>query len=273
MQARRMPVGSQLYGWGQYYGREKKSLSASLDEVFAALRDAGYDFAEGSLDVARPENNAAFADKLKARGLRPVSLYSGGRLHEAGKADEVVGRMIEAAKVCKQAGFLIINCNPDPIGREKTDEELSTQAASLEKLGKALLAMRMLLGVHNHTPEMANNAREFHHNFRKTDNRLVGFCFDTHWVFRGGLPPMNALHEYHERVVSWHLRQSRDKVWWEDLDEGDIDYKEIAGFTSDHDMLAPYIVELALERDTKITRTVVENHKRSREFVRKVFGV
>jgi len=39
-------VGSQLYGWGQYYARDKKAMNN--DDVFAALRDAGYDFAEGS---------------------------------------------------------------------------------------------------------------------------------------------------------------------------------------------------------------------------------
>lgn len=271
-QARRVPVGSQLYGWGQYYNRDKKKLAEHLDDVFSSLRDAGYDFAEGFMDVARPENNTALADKLKAKGLRPVSLYCGGRLHEKDKADEAVGKILAAAKVCKEAGFLIINCNPDPIGKEKTDEELATQAGALDKLGRGLLEMKMLLGVHNHTPEMVNKAREFHHNFAKTDAKLVGFCFDTHWVFRGGVEPMEAFRQYHERVVSWHLRQSRMKTWWEDLDEGDIDYKEIAGFASDHDMIAPYIVELALEGATKITRTAAENHKRSREFVKKVFG-
>jgi hypothetical protein len=33
-----------------------------------------------------------------------------------------------------------------------------------------------------------------------------------------------------------------------------------------------YSVELALEDGTKITRSAVENHRRSREFVRRVFG-
>lgn len=269
---RKPPVGSQLYGWGQYYAREKKRLADHLDDVLASLRDAGYDFAEGFLNVGRPEENAAFADKLRAKGLRPVSLYTGGRLHEKGKADETVARLLEAAKVCKKAGFSILNCNPDPVGREKTDDELAVQAAALEKLGKGLLELGVVLGVHNHTPEMKTGAREFHHNLRKTDAGAVGFCFDTHWVFRGGLAPMTALREYHERVVSWHLRQSREKVWWEDLDAGDIDYVEIAAFAAEHEFLAPPIVELALEKDTKVTRSAAENHKRSREFVRKVFG-
>ena len=50
-------VGTQLYGWGQYYERAGKKLYEHLDEVFSAIKDAGYDYAEGSLDVNRPESN------------------------------------------------------------------------------------------------------------------------------------------------------------------------------------------------------------------------
>jgi sugar phosphate isomerase/epimerase len=84
---------------------------------------------------------------------------------------------------------------------------------------------------------------------------------------------MSALRHYHDRLMSWHLRQSRDQIWWEDLDEGDIDYAEIAEFAGQHDFVGPFTVELAIENGTKLTRSVVENNKRSREFVRRVFGV
>jgi inosose dehydratase len=130
----------------------------------------------------------------------------------------------------------------------------------------------MKFGVHNHTPEMANGAREFHSNFRQSDPKSVGFCYDVHWVFRGGVMPADALAEYGERIVSWHLRQSRDKIWWEDLDTGDVDYASIAQYAKEHRLPPYYTVELALEGGTKITRSAVENHARSREFVRHVFG-
>lgn len=273
MKAANNLVGTQLYGWGQFYRREGKDLNEHLDEALAAIRDCGYDFAEGFLDAGRPERNAGFAEKLRSHGMAPVSLYSGGRLHEKGQAEETVRRLLAAAKACKEAGFLILNLNPDPIGREKTADELKVQAAALDDLGRGLVEMEMLLGIHNHTPAMRNDAREFHYNFKHTSPELVGFCFDTHWVYRGGVPPMKALREYHERVVSWHLRQSRDKVWIEELADGDIDYRQIAEFARQHEMPAPYIVEVALEGKTEVTRSVVENHRRSREYVRRVFGV
>ena len=83
--------------------------------------------------------------------------------------------------------------------------------------------------------------------------------------------PLDALKQYGDRVVTWHLRQSRDGIWWEDLDTGDIDYEAVAKYARTHNLARRFSVELAIEGGTKITRSVVENHRRSREFVRRVF--
>ena len=232
----------------------RRNVDAHLDEVFSALRDAGYDYAEGSLDVATPENNARLAERLRSRGLRPVSLYTGGRFHEAGKSAAAVAAILKSARVARDAGFTILVSNPDPIGREKTDAELATQVAALEQLGRGLKDLGMRFGVHNHTPEMKSKAREFHANFRGTKAGIVDFCFDVHWVFRGGVMPLEALRDYGDRVVTWHLRQSREKIWWEDMDSGDVDYPAIAKVVAERRLPAVYTVELALEPGTKITR-------------------
>ena len=267
--AKKTLVGSNSYGWGQYAQRDKKKLD--VEEVISALRDTGYDYLETTMDVGRPEENAKFADQLKAKGLQPVSLYTGARVHEAAKAGAVVTGILAAAKICQQAGFRVISCNAVPIGREKTDEELKTQAAALTELGEGLNALGMKLGVHHHMPEMANHAREFHYNFDHTKPAIVGFCYDVHWVWKGGVMPPDALKEYGDRVVTWHLRQSRGGVWWEDLDTGDVDYGAIAEYAVAHKLARRFTVELAIEGGTKITRSVVENHRRSREYVRRVF--
>jgi inosose dehydratase len=261
-------VGSNVYGWGQYAQRDHRKLD--IAEVLSALRDTGYDYLETNLDVGHPEENARFADQLRAKGLQPVSLYTGARLHDA-HAGEVVATVLAAAKVSQQAGFAVLSCNADPIGREKTDEELRTQAAALAQLGQGLNALGMKLAVHQHLPEMANHAREFHYDFDHTDPQIVGWCFDVHWVWKGGLMPLDALQQYGPRVATWHLRQSRDGIWWEDLDTGDIDYAAVAQYAKEHRLARRFSVELALEPGTKITRSVVENHRRSREFVRRVF--
>ena len=262
-------VGSNIYGWGQYAQREKKQLD--VEEVISALRDTGYDYLEAFIDLNRPDEITKFAEQLKAKGLQPVSIYTHARLHEAANAKDAVAKMVASAKVCQQAGFRVISCNADPIGREKTDEELKTQAAALADLGEGLNAHGLKLGVHHHLPEMANKAREFHYNFDHTKPEAVGWCYDVHWVWKGGLMPLDALKQYGERVVTWHLRQSRTGIWWEDLDTGDIDYEAVAKYAKEHNLARRFSVELALEAGTKITRSVIENHRRSREFVRRVF--
>lgn len=262
-------VGSNIYGWGQYAQRDKKQLD--VEEVMSALRDCGYDYLEAVMNLRQPDENARFAEQHRAKGLQPVSLYTGARLHETGRARQTVTSILAAAKICQQAGFQVISCNADPLGREKTDAELKIQAAALSELGEGLNALGLKLGIHHHLPEMASHGREFHYDFRHTKPAVVGWCYDVHWVWKGGLMPLDALKQYGNRVVTWHLRQSRQGVWWEALDTGDIDYAAVAQYARAHRLPRRFTVELALESATKITRSVVENHRRSREFVRRVF--
>jgi len=267
---RPMLIGSQIYGWGQYYEREKKPLN--LDEILSALRDMGYDYAENSTD---PDNlakaSAAFAEKLRAKDLKPISMYTGGRLHDENGA-KVAEKFAAAAHAFREVGFTILVCNPDPIGRPKTDVELENQAKNISFAGAELKKAGVRLALHQHTPEFANNAKEFHSNFKKTNSSEVGFCYDVHWVYRGGVQPADALHDYGDRVATWHLRQSRDKIWWEDIDSGDIDYAWIGRYAKEHGLPRNYTVELALESGTKITRSCIENHRRSLEYVRRAMA-
>ena len=152
-------VGSNVYGWGQYAQRDHKTLD--LEEVLSALRDTGYDYLESYLDVARPDENGRFARQLKAKGLQPVSLYTGARLHEPASAKEVVEKILAAARLSQQAGFRVLSCNADPIGREKTEQELANQASALSDLGAGLNSFGMKLGVHQHLPEMASHGGNF----------------------------------------------------------------------------------------------------------------
>lgn len=264
--------GSQLYGWGQYYQRDGKKIADHYPEVLSALKDAGYDYAETNLNFAQPGAAAKFAELARRHGLGVDCFYTGGPLHEREPARAAIAGILDAARTVQSAGVRVINCNPDPIGREKSDEELLVQAAALTKLGEGLRALGLKLGVHNHTPEMKNGAREFHSNFQYAPPETIGFCYDVHWVYRGGVQPLEALGDYGDRVVSWHLRQSRGGIWWEDLDEGDVDYGAVAILARAGKLAPLYTVELAIENGTKITRSVVENHHRSLQYARRKFA-
>jgi sugar phosphate isomerase/epimerase len=264
-------VGSNVVAWMHYAEREKRTLD--LAEVMTALRDCGYDYLEGRMNVEQPEENARFAGRMHAHGLRPFSIYAGAVLHETTVAGPTVDGLLAAARVCAREGFRVLVCNAKPIPREKTDQELATQAAAFTRLGTGLNELGMRLAVHDHLPGLASGARELRHNFQHTAPDAVGFCYDVAWLSRGGLPPQEALPAYGSRLVTWHLRQIRNGVWREDLDEGDIDYGWIAGYVARQGLPRHFEVELALEPGTVVTRGVVENHRRSREFVRRIFGV
>ena len=257
----------------RYYQRAGRDFETHLDEVLTAIQDCGYDYAEGFLNAKVPETTLQFAERLLKKGLEPLSLYTGGRFEDAPTADQTVDQLLAAAVVCREAGFTILNCDPDPIGREKTDDELRTQVTALIQLGQGLKDLGLRLGIHHHTPSMHNRAREFHYNFRNSPAGLVDFCYDVHWVYRGGVMPPEALREYGTRVVSWHLRQSRQQTWWEDLAPGEVDYGWVANYAHEHNLPPRYTVELALEPGTLITRSSRENHARSRTYVKDVFGV
>jgi len=115
--AQKTLVGSNSYGWDQYAQRDKKQFD--VGEVISALRDTGYDYLETNLNVAQPEENGKFAEQLKAKGLQPVSLYTGARVHEAAKVEEAAARILAAAKVCHQAGFQASVATPTPLAARR----------------------------------------------------------------------------------------------------------------------------------------------------------
>ena len=267
-------VGSNVYGWTQFAKRE--GWAFDIETVLSALRDCGYDYLEATLNLAQPEENARFAEQSRAKGLKPVSLYVGAPFHEPALAEQSVEKIVAAAAVCRRAGFSVIVCNADPLkgaSREKTDAELAVQTAALERLGRELQRLGLKLALHDHLPGLASGARELRANFDRTDPQAVGFCYDVHWLWRGGIQPPEALAAYGSRLVTWHLRQSRDNLWLEELSDGDIDYRWIARYAAEHRLPRLFEVELALAPNTRLTRSAIENHRRSRDYVRQVFGV
>jgi len=261
-------VSTQLYVWSQVSG--DKSLEYKLGEVASA----GYDGAETDLSTVasleKMNETKALFDKFS---LKPSSFYSGGVFHEAESAKTTVENILKSAEFASQIGCPSITVNPNPKGSEKTDDELKVQAEYLNKLGEGLKSKGMFLAIHNHTPEIVSNAREFRSYCDLTDPDLVSVCIDVHWVYRGGVDPFRLTEEYGNRIKAMHIRNSVDGVWTEDFGDGDIDYHAYRDLLEKINYSGWITVELAYEAKTKITRPLVENAKISREYVRKIFGV
>ncbi|MFN3649565.1 MAG: sugar phosphate isomerase/epimerase family protein [Armatimonadota bacterium] len=267
-------ASTQLYVWSQVLGREGKRLEEHLDAVLGEVRAAGFPAFEGYLQFAdTPESTARHRELLSKHGLKMPSVYTGGNLYDAEQAPATVEQIVRRAQHARALGVAGITMNPDVIRGGKTDLQLRTQADWLNRLGGELRKLGIGLWIHNHDPEMAMDGREVRSNMDRTDPEKVGFCADTHWIWRGGGDPYEYLERYGRRLGNLHLRNSRGKVWSEELGDGDLDHRRIAAILKEQRFRGPLIVELAIEQGTPQTRPLVESQRISRAYLREVLGV
>jgi inosose dehydratase len=270
-------IGTQMYPWFQHFHETRgKYDDACIDEAMQQSAAAGLAAWEQSV------TSAAEAQKLGARlkrlNLKLDSIYAGGELHTS-QWRKHADSIMQQGTWAKALGAKIVTSNPNPLpdGKDKTDEELRTQAAALNYVAKGLRDIGMTLAYHTHDPEMRQGSREFHHMMLATREAGMKYCLDSHWIFRGLGHSNVGLHDvvelYGDRIVTMHLRQSRGGIWTEHLCDGDIDYAPIAAKLRAIKFNGPLIIETAFEQGTPRTMSMSESHKRSREWVERVFGV
>ena len=273
----RLHVACNQYPWGTFYSREKRDFNALLDPGLAEVKASGNDGFEpgvGGLQQIEP-----MVPLLKKHGLEMRSLYVNSTLHDAAQADKSIEEVLAAATKAKTIGTRIIVTNPSPLrwgGPEnKTDEQLTVQAAALDKLGTGLRKMGLILAYHNHDIELRNAAREFHHMIVGTDPANVTLCLDAHWVYRGAGNSQVALFDvlklYGPRITELHLRQSQNGVWTEAFGPGDIDYQRLADYLLKIGVKPLLVLEQAVEAGSPKTMNAVEAFRKSTEYTRRVF--
>ncbi len=274
----RLHVACNSYSWFVFYRRQGRNFYEHLD---AGLKD----LAESRLDGYEPgANNPQELDRLrpllKKHGLEMRSLYVNSVLHEPEKAAQSIETVLTIADKAKTLGTKIIVTNPSPIAwggpQNKDDEQLRTQAAAMNRLGRQLKEKGLTLAYHNHDIELRNAAREFHHMMVGTDPAYVTLCLDAHWVYRGAGNSQVALFDvvelYGPRIAELHLRQSKDGVWTETLCDGDIDYPALAERLLQIGVRPHIVLEQAVEKGTPRTMSPVEAFRKSSEYTREVFG-
>ena len=272
-----MIVGTQTYTWYLIYHAQGKKHTEHWDELLAQVAAAGCQAFEHNSDaITTPALRDALAACMARHGLKTPSVYAGSRLHDDGW-EKSVQEVLAVADSAKMLGARILVTNPQPLPQDKTDAQLRLQARALDVLGRELAAKGMRLAYHNHSVEMRASAREFHHMMVGTDPAHVGLCLDAHWIFRGAGNSEVALYDvvklYGARIASLHLRQSHGGVWSETFGDGDIDYRPLAAALRGLRFDGPLILEQCAETGTPQELPPVERERRSRQWVREVFGV
>lgn len=221
------------------------------------------------------ENRERTLKLISENSFRMPSVYVGGALHEKTKADETIAAALDYAEMCRPFGCTAVVNNPDPKPNDarKSDAELEVEAQSLDRMGRALADRGFQLRVHHHTPQLEDNAREWRFILRHTDPKLVFICVDVDWAYEGGFAPVPFLREVGGRVRELHVRSARNKVWLEDLEDSDIDYRAVAAYLRAQDLHPLIVVELAYRLQTVVTRSLEQDLRVSRLYAEKIFGV
>jgi inosose dehydratase len=262
-------IAVQLY----IFGEPAQKVAEPLAEVLASAHRAGYENVQGWLAYYETEADAVkLSSLLEREHLIMPCAYAGGAMHTQEGADKAIETILRQARIAAKQGLEVVVHNPDPIQREKTDEELEIQARNLNRLGAGLNELGVRLTIHQHDPEMRSGAREWYHILKQTDPTKVYFCLDLHWVYRGKQNPYRLLEDAGNRVVDLHLRNSHEGLWAEDLGPGDIDYSRVKGILDRLQYKGYYTVELAYDPETKPTRSLEENLRRSFQFVSRGFA-
>jgi len=273
------PLRSELavegYIFQQYAERLKQPLQNVVDQVLPMARASGFRNIELNPAFFAPEMRERVLGLIRSQELRMPSVYVGGILHEKAGADRTIATALDIGNLCAPFGCRAIVNNPDPKpgGHPKTDTELVVQAESLNRMGRLLAQYGFQLRVHHHTPQLEDNAREWRHILRSTDPEHVTFCVDVDWAYESGYDAVPFLQEVGPRLREIHVRSAKNKLWLEDLEDSDIDYRKVAEYLKQEGLTPLIVVELAYRANTKITRSLEQDLRLSRLYAERIFTV
>jgi len=262
------------YIFQQYAERNHNSLAEVIPEVLPMARAAGFTNIELSPPFFAPAIRRTTSALLTSLNLKMPSIYVGGAMHTEADANRTIQNAIEHARLAASFGCKGLVTNPDPKAGDlqKTDDELKIEAESLNRMAHALAGEGCDLGVHHHTPQLENGAREWRYILAHTDPDLVHICVDVDWAYEGGFEPVPFLREVGKRLREIHVRSARNKIWLEDVEDSAIDYHQVAAYLRQQNLHPLVVVELAYRPQTVVTRPLEEDLRRSRIYTEKVLN-
>ena len=217
------------------------------------------------------DKTRAPAEAVQAGGAQRLQRRPHARARRGAKRPS--RQTLAVAEVAKAAGARTVIVNPDPIKERKTDEELAIQA-------EVPRPARRRLREREAAPASSTSTRPKCARTRANG----GYELAPHRPQAGEVLPGRGLGEArrpgsHDAAArkpargcgSLHLRSARQGVWMEEFGDGDVDYREVAAYLKEIGFQGYLVVELAYEKETRITRPLEENLKRSREYAEKIF--
>ena len=244
----------------------------ALESAFADLSYAGLDAIELMHNVLRHPDSVERVGGLSHKYSLPVlgTSFSGDMWDRAQH-----GAILEDAEVVvtrlEELGGRTFGTSVGRAPQPKTPEQLDAQAELLRKLIALCHAHGVVLNLHNHTYEVENDEHDLKGTLARIPDAKLGP--DLNWLVRAGVDPVDFIHRYGRRIVFLHLRdQKADGTWPEAMGEGNTDYVAIGRALHQIPFRGDAVIELAHEKDFKLTRPLRESWKMSRDYVRRTMG-
>ncbi len=267
-----LKVGAHV--WVYASKQPKYDVSPILEQIFSDMAYAGFDGIETMEHPLRSTVYTKQIAELKEKykiGLIGTSFTA--QMWDRTKHSEIYEDCdLIMTNLASVGGRTFGATVGEPHGRLKTEVELDSQAELLKSLISLGNSKGVVLNLHNHIPEVANNMHDLGGTLKRIPDVKLGP--DLNWLLRAGLDPIEFLKKYKKQICFMHLRdQLANGKWPEALGEGDVDFKKIGQTIRSIDFKGDIIIELAFENDFIPTRPLKETMKMSRDYLKKTTGI
>ncbi len=243
-----------------------------LERAFRDLYLAGYDGIELMEVILRHDDSVERLNRLMKQYDLPVTGCSyGAALWDASQHAEqladvglVVGRL-------RQINGKTLGISVGDAKRIKTAPELDAQAEILKKIVVICDSAGIVANLHNHTYEVENGMHDLKGTLARIPEMKLGP--DLNWLVRAGVNPVSFIETYGHQIVYLHIRdQYHDGQWTEYVGQGVTDFPAIAAALRSVDFRGSAAIELAFPAHYVPKMQLSEDWRRSRDYVKRVFG-
>ena len=241
-----------------------------LDQVFSDFKYAGIEGVElMEVNLRRPDAIANIGALIEKHDLPVTGSSYNADMWDRTQQQKIIEDVEFVVERLSELGGKNFGITVGDARRKKTEEELDAQGEVLSEILKICKKKDVLPNMHNHTFEVKDNL----HDLKGTVSRVPDLKLgpDLNWLIRGGVDPVSFIKTYGNKIVYLHIRdQRKDGLWTEYVGEGVTDFQAIATALKDARFNGEVAIELASDEPPK--NPMKENWKKSREYVREVFG-
>jgi inosose dehydratase len=259
-------ISTSLYGF--YFGYERiHGSQPTLEQVMEDCARTGVD----AIEVDPTETTIALTKQF---GLQISATYIGLPLHQSWESLKAEEQLPDILRRMADTGVGDLLINADPKGgwgsnERKTEEEVRRQGENLVRLEELIHPYGIKLCFHNHgaTKQLAEADLR---SIIEYGGSQIGFCIDTGWAHVAGYDPLQWVDDYPGRVNAVHLRNQLGAIPAEDLIDGEINLTAFINKLKDIQYSGWLALELYHPAETGAERTLVEDMKRSVNFVKSI---